>query len=435
MAILFAMILCSGQLSINSYALSSPVNNSVKNPFAKPDQISFDFFPSDSEKKPATTDDLSSPMLNSLFQGLDNREVCGDKKDNDKNGLVDENCSALPSSQPDSLGQLPPQNSIGEQPDLPQNGDQNPPAEPEICGDGEDNDKNGLVDENCSALPSSQPDSLGQLPPQNSIGEQPDLPQNGDQNPPAEPEICGDEEDNNGNGKSTRTATINHQVEMTVKILQQNQRSAETVRTIMETVKSTRIATINHQVEMTIKILQQNQRSAEMVRTIMETVKSMRIATINHQVEMTVKILQQNQRSAEMVRTMMETVKSMRTATINHQVEMTVKILQQNQRSAEMVRIIMETVKSTRTATINHQVEMTVKILQQNQRSAEMVRTIMETVKSTRTATINHQEEMTVKILQQNQRSAEMVRTIMETVRSTRIAVQTTNSSQISTHF
>ena len=147
MATFFAMILFSGQLSIHSYGFSSSANNSVKDPFAKPDQIIFDFFPSDNEKGPATTDDLSSPMLSSLFQGIDNREVCGDNKDNNKNGLVDENCSALPSSQPDSIGQLPPQNSLGELPDLPQNEGQNP--EQEICGDNEDNDGNGEVDENC----------------------------------------------------------------------------------------------------------------------------------------------------------------------------------------------------------------------------------------------------------------------------------------------
>jgi hypothetical protein len=178
MAILFAMILCSGQLSINSYGLSSSANNSVKDPSAKPDQIFFDFFSSDTEKKPATTDDLSSPMLNSLFQGLDNPEVCGDKKDNNKNGLVDENCSALPSDEPDSIGQLPPQNNLGDQPKLPQNGDQNP--ESEICGDGEDNDGNGQVDENCNSQPPGG---------------------NDDQNAPAEPEICGDGEDNDGNGE------------------------------------------------------------------------------------------------------------------------------------------------------------------------------------------------------------------------------------------
>ena len=147
MATFFAMILCSGQLTVNSYGFSSPVNNSVKDPFAKPDQIIFDFFPSDTEKKPATADGLSSPMLNSLFQGLDNREVCGDNKDNNKNGLVDENCSALPSSQQNSLGQLPPPNSIDGLSDLPQNDGQNP--EPEICGDNEDNDGNGQVDEDC----------------------------------------------------------------------------------------------------------------------------------------------------------------------------------------------------------------------------------------------------------------------------------------------
>jgi hypothetical protein len=197
MATFFAMILCSGQLSINSYGFSSSVNNSVKDPFAKPDQIIFDFFPSDTEKESATTDSLSSPMLNSLFQGVDSREVCGDNKDNNKNGLVDENCIALPSDQQNSLGQLPPSNSIDGLSDLPQNDNQNP--EPEICGDGQDNDGNGDVDENCSALPSDQQNSLGQLPPPpNSIDGLSDLPQNDNQNP--EPEICGDGEDNNGNG-------------------------------------------------------------------------------------------------------------------------------------------------------------------------------------------------------------------------------------------
>ena len=170
------MILCSGQLTINSYGLSSSVNHSVKDPSAKPDQIIFDFFPSDAEKEPATTDDLSSPMLNSLFQGVDNREVCGDTKDNDKDGLVNENCSALPSSPQKSLGQLPPPNSMDGLSDLPQNNGQN--AEPEICGDGEDNNGNGEVDENCN----------NQSPGGNDDNQNP------------EPEICGDGEDNNGNG-------------------------------------------------------------------------------------------------------------------------------------------------------------------------------------------------------------------------------------------
>ena len=149
MSILFSLLLFSGQLSHSSYGFSSSIKQiSAKDPFAKPDQIIFDYFPSDHKEEPATADDLSPPMLNSLFQGIDNREVCGDNKDNNKNGLVDENCSALPSSQQNSLGQLPPPDSLGGLSDLPQNDGQNP--EPEICGDGEDNNGDGQVDEGCN---------------------------------------------------------------------------------------------------------------------------------------------------------------------------------------------------------------------------------------------------------------------------------------------
>ena len=58
-----------------------------------------------------------------------NQRFCGDGEDNDGNGQVDENCTSQPPGGDDS---------------------QNPPAEPEICGDGEDNDGNGQVDEDCS---------------------------------------------------------------------------------------------------------------------------------------------------------------------------------------------------------------------------------------------------------------------------------------------
>lgn len=97
--IILAVFLCSILLSI-SYApnisniLSASASEApFKDPFtSKPDQIIFDFFPSPKSDQPLTINDFTSPMLNSLTQGIDNREICGDGEDNDGDGRIDENC-------------------------------------------------------------------------------------------------------------------------------------------------------------------------------------------------------------------------------------------------------------------------------------------------------------------------------------------------------
>ena len=193
------------------YLSTSEQNPKINDPFARPDQIIFDFLPNEKASGPSTSNQFSSPMLNSLFQGIDNREVCGDHKDNNKNGLVDENCSSLPSDQlnivnHDSLVQ-PPLN-------LPTNDNDASNPETEICGDGQDNDGNGIIDENCDDQ-QQPPDSPSDDNPEPEIcgdgqdndgngviddncNNQPDQPPASDDNPEAE--ICGDGQDNDGNG-------------------------------------------------------------------------------------------------------------------------------------------------------------------------------------------------------------------------------------------
>ena len=146
-----SILLLSSAILLNpshGFASSTEQNS---DPFAKPDQIIFDFSPPEKVNGPSTSNAFSSPMLNNLFQGVDNREVCGDHRDNNKNGLVDENCSALPSDEQNSIIEhTNPDNLI--QPPIsnpPPQDDNGPNPESEICGDGQDNDGNGIIDENC----------------------------------------------------------------------------------------------------------------------------------------------------------------------------------------------------------------------------------------------------------------------------------------------
>jgi hypothetical protein len=75
---------------------------------------------------------------------IEQYEICGDGIDNDGDGLVDEYCHQGPTSPGDS--NPPPPTGGG-------TGGENPPVEsvnePELCGDYIDNDGDGLVDENC----------------------------------------------------------------------------------------------------------------------------------------------------------------------------------------------------------------------------------------------------------------------------------------------
>jgi len=171
LAILFSFNLSIPQLVQNSEAYPSTYVSEVavkNNPFYKSsgaDQIIYDYFPT-SEKKPSNsnTNDLINQLINSLIQEkVAKPEICGDGQDNDGNGQIDEYCTV---SNP------------------PNDENQSPPVEPEqeICGDGQDNDGNGQIDESCDA---SNP------------------PNDENQSPPVEPEqeICGDGQDNDGNGQ------------------------------------------------------------------------------------------------------------------------------------------------------------------------------------------------------------------------------------------
>jgi hypothetical protein len=96
---------------------------------------------------------------NNVNSTVPEQEICGDLKDNDGNGLVDEGCGSTETGNDNSNN-----NSV-----LP---------EQEICGDGQDNDGNGLVDENCQPVSNNN---------------------DNDQNANPEQEVCGDLKDNDGN--------------------------------------------------------------------------------------------------------------------------------------------------------------------------------------------------------------------------------------------
>ena len=176
---LLSVLLLTSILLLSSVNLLNPSHGFASStgqgpdPFAKPDQIIFDFSPPEKVNGPPTSNAFASPMLNSLFQGVDNREVCGDHKDNNKNGQIDENCSAVPLDEQNSiiehmngdyLIQTPPSSTP-----KPQDVDNESSPEQEICADGQDNNGNGVIDENCAV-------------------------------PDPEQEICADGQDNNGNG-------------------------------------------------------------------------------------------------------------------------------------------------------------------------------------------------------------------------------------------
>ena len=139
LSILFSFNLSIPQLVQSSNGLSSPhiSETAAKNdPFyktARADQIIYDFFPStDKIESDTSTNELINQLMNSLIQEkVAKPEICGDGQDNDGNGVVDEYCNVS---------------------NVPQDDNQSPQVEPEqeICGDGQDNDGNGMADENCN---------------------------------------------------------------------------------------------------------------------------------------------------------------------------------------------------------------------------------------------------------------------------------------------
>jgi len=114
-------------------------------------------------------------------------EICNDGVDNDKNGLVDENCGSesitklvegISNREINTNSPLPNgENLAGEQ--LP---------EQEICNDNQDNDGNGVVDENCGVSNNNDGNQNTVIP---------------------EQEICGDLVDNDGNGLADEMCEIN----------------------------------------------------------------------------------------------------------------------------------------------------------------------------------------------------------------------------------
>ena len=166
LTVLFSFNLSIPQLVQRSEAYPSAYVSEIaakNNPFYKTrgvDQLIFDYFPS-SEKKQSDSNmnEMVNQLMNSLVQEKVARpEICGDGQDNDGNGQVDEYCNLS---------------------NNPQDNKQSPQVEPEqeICGDGQDNNGNGQVDENCNVSNNPQDDK---------------------QSPQVEPEkeVCGDGKDN-----------------------------------------------------------------------------------------------------------------------------------------------------------------------------------------------------------------------------------------------
>ena len=162
LVVLFSFNISIPQLIQNSEAYSSTYVSEIAakdNPFHKSsgaDQIIYDYFPSTAKKSNSNTNSLINELINSLVQEkVAKPEICGDGQDNDGNGQIDEYCNVS----------NPPQ------------GDDSPSVDPEqeICGDGQDNDGNGQIDENCDADDSGQlsqsSDNSGASDDNNSVDE------------------------------------------------------------------------------------------------------------------------------------------------------------------------------------------------------------------------------------------------------------------------
>ena len=150
LAILFSFNLSIPQLMQDSEGLPfTYVSESAakSNPFYKSaaDQVIYDYFPTTEKKDPnSNTNQMINQLIDSLIQEKVARpEICGDGQDNDGNGQIDEYCT------------------VGDVPQGDDN-DQSPPVVPEqeICGDGQDNDGNGQIDENCNVGDVLKTDSI-----------------------------------------------------------------------------------------------------------------------------------------------------------------------------------------------------------------------------------------------------------------------------------
>src|SRR4249919_317963 len=178
LTVLFSFNLSIPQLVQRSEAYPSVYVSEIaakNNPFYKTgeaNQLIYDYFPSNEKKESdLNMNEMVNQLMNSLVQEKVARpEICGDGQDNDGNGQVDEYCN------------------VG---NIPQDGNQSPQVEPEqeICGDGQDNDGNGQVDEYCN------------------VG---NIPQDGNQSSRVETkqEKYGDGQDNDGNGQVDENCSV-----------------------------------------------------------------------------------------------------------------------------------------------------------------------------------------------------------------------------------
>ena len=150
LAILFSFNLSIPQLMQNSEGIPFTYvseNAAKSNPFYKSaaGQVIYDYFLTTEKKDPnSNTNEVINQLIDSLIQEkVAKPEICGDGQDNDGNGQIDEYCT------------------VG---DIPQGDDNNqsPPVVPEqeICGDGQDNDGNGQIDENCNVDDASQDNAV-----------------------------------------------------------------------------------------------------------------------------------------------------------------------------------------------------------------------------------------------------------------------------------
>ena len=107
LVVLFSFNLSIPQLVQNSEAYPSTYVSEIaskNNPFYKssgPDQIIYDYFPSTEKRESnSNTNDLINELINSLIQEkVAKPEICGDGQDNDGNGQIDENCDVSDTEQ------------------------------------------------------------------------------------------------------------------------------------------------------------------------------------------------------------------------------------------------------------------------------------------------------------------------------------------------
>ena len=150
LAILFSFNLSIPQLMQNSegFPFTYVSESAAKsNPFYKSaaDQVIYDYFLTTEKKDPnSNTHEVINQLIDSLIQEkVAKPEICGDGQDNDGNGQIDEYCTVGDIAQGDDNNQSPP--VVPEQ---------------EICGDGQDNDGNGQIDENCNVDDVSQDNAV-----------------------------------------------------------------------------------------------------------------------------------------------------------------------------------------------------------------------------------------------------------------------------------